>query len=171
MEGDGHRRRMGGEDGATAGLGDARRPSGTRRRRGRFDRRACPPARQVSCSTPKRVRRFALGGSFEAVARNARENFEQSAGPGGHDAQQRRRYERLKALTEAALADLRDIIADRASARRSPRHARRPSPRSRLLVSGEAARRTTGSWSTASNSTIGFAMPTRSPSLPFWRWS
>jgi aminoglycoside phosphotransferase family enzyme/predicted kinase len=55
----------------------------------------------------------ARGGSFEAVARNALENFEQSAGRVGSTLSSST-FERLKSLTEKALADLRDIIADRA---------------------------------------------------------
>jgi uncharacterized protein len=58
--------------------------------------------------------KVALGGSFEAVARNARENFEQSAEHVGVTVG-KATHERLKALTETALAELRDIIAGRAS--------------------------------------------------------
>jgi aminoglycoside phosphotransferase family enzyme/predicted kinase len=63
--------------------------------------------------------KVALGGSFEAVARNARENFEQSASQVGTTLS-RSTFERLKTLTEATLIDLRDIIEDRAE-RRVPR--------------------------------------------------
>jgi uncharacterized protein len=55
----------------------------------------------------------AQGGSFEAVARNALENFEQSTGHIGITLSSRT-YARLKSLTEAALAALRDHIVDRA---------------------------------------------------------
>ncbi len=58
--------------------------------------------------------KVALGGSFEAVARNARENFEQSADQVGATVS-RSTHERLKALTEAALAELHEIIAGRAT--------------------------------------------------------
>jgi predicted kinase len=53
------------------------------------------------------------GASFEAVSRNALENFEQSAGQIGTTLSSST-FERLKSLTEAALVALRDIIADRA---------------------------------------------------------
>ena len=56
----------------------------------------------------------ALGGSFETVARNARENFEQSADQVG-ETLSKSTHRRLKALTEVALTDLRDLIAGRAS--------------------------------------------------------
>ena len=55
----------------------------------------------------------ASAGSFEAVARNARENLEQSALQVGTTIS-RATFERLKALIEAALVDLRPIIEDRA---------------------------------------------------------
>jgi aminoglycoside phosphotransferase family enzyme/predicted kinase len=58
--------------------------------------------------------KVALGGSFEAVARNARENFEQSADQVGVTVS-RSTHERLKALTEAALAELHEMIAGRAA--------------------------------------------------------
>ena len=56
----------------------------------------------------------ALGGSFDAVARNARENFDQSADQVGKTLSQAT-FERLEALTEAALADLHAVIAARAA--------------------------------------------------------
>ncbi len=55
-----------------------------------------------------------LGGSFEAVARNACENFEQSAAQVG-ETLSKSTHERLKTLTEAALAKLHDIISSRSS--------------------------------------------------------
>jgi aminoglycoside phosphotransferase family enzyme len=57
--------------------------------------------------------RIALGASFEAVARNARENFEQSEAHVGTTLSIRA-YERLKSLTEAALAALRGLMTARA---------------------------------------------------------
>jgi uncharacterized protein len=58
--------------------------------------------------------KVALGGSFEAVARNARENFEQSADQVG-ETLSKSTHQRLKALTEVALTDLRELIAGRAA--------------------------------------------------------
>ena len=55
----------------------------------------------------------AEGGSFETIARNARENFEQSAAQVGVTLS-KSTLDRLEVRTEAALADLRDIIEDRA---------------------------------------------------------
>ncbi len=80
--------------------------------------------------------KVALGGSFEAVAGNARENFEQAAQHVGETLSEST-YRRLRALTEAALEDLRDLIASLRCPRSSARHPWRPSPRPRLLVSGE----------------------------------
>ena len=82
--------------------------------------------------------KVARGGSFEAVARNARENFEQSEAHVGRTFSNST-FERLKSLTEKALAELRDIDCRAREAGHSPRHTWRPSPRSCLLVSGEAA--------------------------------
>ena len=62
----------------------------------------------------ERGTKVALGGSFEVVARNARENFEQSATHVGVTVS-KATYERLRALTETALAELRDVITSRAS--------------------------------------------------------
>jgi aminoglycoside phosphotransferase family enzyme/predicted kinase len=58
--------------------------------------------------------KVALGGSFEAVARNARENFEQSATHVGGTVS-KSVHDRLRTLTEAALTKLHVIIASRAS--------------------------------------------------------
>jgi len=57
--------------------------------------------------------KVAAGGSFEAIAENARENFDQSAPQVGVTLS-RSTFDRLKLRTEAALAQLRDIIQDRA---------------------------------------------------------
>ena len=57
--------------------------------------------------------KVALGGSFETIARNARENFEQSATQVGVTLS-RSTLDRLALKTEAALADLGAIIEDRA---------------------------------------------------------
>lgn len=54
-------------------------------------------------------------GRFEVVAGNARENFEQSRGQVGETVS-RTVFERLEALTEAALAGLRPLIEKRADA-------------------------------------------------------
>jgi uncharacterized protein len=56
----------------------------------------------------------ALGGSFEAIARNTLENFEQAADQEG-ETLSKSTHRRLKALTETTLVDLRGIIAGRAS--------------------------------------------------------
>ncbi len=53
------------------------------------------------------------GGSFETIARNARENFEQSAAQVGVTVS-KSTLGRLELRTEAALADLRDVIEGRA---------------------------------------------------------
>ena len=58
--------------------------------------------------------KVALGGSFEVVARNARENFDQSAEHVGETVSNST-YERLRALTETALVKLREVITGRAS--------------------------------------------------------
>jgi aminoglycoside phosphotransferase family enzyme/predicted kinase len=58
--------------------------------------------------------RISQGGSYEAITRNALENFEQSAGHVGATLSAST-FERLKSLTEAALAAFRDIIEGRAS--------------------------------------------------------
>jgi len=58
--------------------------------------------------------RLAAYGSFEAVARNARENFEQSAPQVGTTVSAAV-FERLKALTEEALARHRPLIESRAA--------------------------------------------------------
>ena len=58
--------------------------------------------------------RTALGGSFDAVARNARENFDQSANQVAKTLSEST-FNRLKSLTEDALADLRELIAARAA--------------------------------------------------------
>ena len=103
----------------------------------------------------------ARGGSFETVARNAREKFEQSADQVGETLSKSTR-ERLTSLTEAALADLRDKIAARA-----PEAFREHTRRSSASITSTGFRRDadpmTGWWSIASNSTNAFAMPTRSP--------
>jgi len=57
--------------------------------------------------------KVAAGGSFEAIAENARENFEQAAPQVGVTLS-KSTLDRLKLRTEAALAHLRDIIEDRA---------------------------------------------------------
>jgi aminoglycoside phosphotransferase family enzyme/predicted kinase len=57
--------------------------------------------------------RVAAGGSLETIARNARENFAQSAPHVGSTLSQST-LDRLTVRTEAALADLRAIIDDRA---------------------------------------------------------
>jgi len=57
--------------------------------------------------------KVAAGGSFEAIARNARENFEQSAPQLGVTLSTST-LDRLKVRTEAALAQLRSIIEERA---------------------------------------------------------
>ena len=56
----------------------------------------------------------AKGASFEAVARNARENFEQSAAQVGVTLS-KTTHDRLQALTEAALVDLHDLFESRAA--------------------------------------------------------
>lgn len=58
--------------------------------------------------------RIAAAGRFEAVARNARENFEQSASHVGAT-MSRTVFERLRHLTEAALAQHRGTIEERAT--------------------------------------------------------
>ena len=73
--------------------------------------------------------------TFEAIAANARENLDQAAPPVGVTLS-RSTFDRLRIRTEAALADLREIIEDRAR-RGVPRDTpRRPPPRPRLLVPG-----------------------------------
>ena len=54
-----------------------------------------------------------MAATFETIARNARENFEQSAAHVGVTLSQST-FDRLRDRTEAALAHLRDIIEDRA---------------------------------------------------------
>lgn len=58
--------------------------------------------------------RIAAGASFEAVARNARENFEESAALVGVTVS-KSVFDRLESLTEAALARSRGVIEDRAA--------------------------------------------------------
>ncbi len=55
----------------------------------------------------------AKGASFEAVAKNARENFEQSKNQIGKTLSSKT-HSRLKAHTDRALADLKDVIENRA---------------------------------------------------------
>ena len=71
------------------------------------------------------------------MARNARENFEQSAGHVGVTVSK----STSRAIEGTHGNGARGIARDHhrsCVSRRSPRHARRPAPRSRLLVSGEA---------------------------------
>src|SRR5207248_8790465 len=58
--------------------------------------------------------RVAAFGTFDVVARNARENFEQSARHAGETVS-RAVFDRLRALTEATLNRLRPIVEARAA--------------------------------------------------------
>ena len=76
-----------------------------------FEELACRLARfHAAADSGDKV---SAGGSFEAIARNARENFEQSAPQVGVTLS-KSTLDRLKVRTEAALAHLRSIIEDRA---------------------------------------------------------
>ena len=108
--------------------------------------------------------------TFEAIAANARENLDQSAPQVGRDAQPR---------------DLRSVARpdrSRPGAPPGPRSRRAPaaaSPATPTATSGSTtstgsrsgSRPTIGSWSTASSSTRGIAMPTPSPTSPSSPWS
>ena len=132
--GHGRGRRMGGEDEAAPRGRDAPCPSGPRRCRSRGAGGTGSPARPVPCRGRVR-RRSPPAARFEAIARNARENFEQSAPQVG------------VTLSQSTLDRLE--VADRGGPgpspwhhrgpgppRHPPRHPRRPPPRSRLLVPG-----------------------------------
>ncbi len=110
------------------------------------------------------------GADFEAIARNARENFEQATPQVGVTLSNST-LDRLKLRTETALARLRGIIEDRAQ-RGIPRDTHGDLASIMSTGSRSALLPVIGSWSTASNSTSGFATPTPWPtsrSSP-WNW-
>ena len=109
-------------------------------------------------------------GRLEVVARNARENFEESESLVGTTIS-RAVFERLRGADGVHPGRPRPVDRGSRRAGRAPRRPRRPAARPRLPLPRASAPGRHGRSSTASSSTSASAAPTRSPTWPSWRWT